>query len=773
MEITNENTLKAAFANGVNLFLGAGFSVLAKDSDGRTLPVGPQLTTELGLHFNIKGAEHLSLAQLCTIIQSERRQELDAYLRKRYQVRDFDPRYYTIADINIKRIFTTNIDNLLVSIYSSSKSHYLNNITLRGASYNDKKAIDFAPLHGSVSDETSPLTFGSLDIATAFSSDLDKWHFFIRSIQEIPTLFWGYSLGDAGVLQALSPTSTNSRQHEDKWIVLRERDEAGERFFTALGFQIIIAETGQILDYIKRLDLVSGAKPASVPRSTSETFPEEAIPDVDSVPVRPFQEFFFGSAPTWHDIFSQRLQRTSHYAKVVDSINSEKDTVVVGMPASGKTTLMMQVAAHVKFNGHKLVCSSLSPEKADLLLRRLGPDPAIVFVDNYTDNIEAFVAIVEAPNIVAVGFDRDFNFEVTSHFLPIKSVNSINITELSESDIQSIFENVPLDIRTAHLNRPKVAQGLLPSLYEMIESNITKPALRQRFAVMLQQIERSNPTHLDLLGMCCYVHSCRSPVSVDMVAAFLRDEISDYQEAYTWLDQLGSLISEDVGPLVDLSQDYFTPRSNLVSEAIFQQISPKALKRMLSKFHKNVSTIRICRYDIFRRNAFDADIAIRAFPIWEEGLDFYNLAYKRDSSYFTKQQGALYLSKKRRFPEAFRLIDEAISQSQGRIFSIRNTHAMLLFQANILQNPDDVTVRATLCRSMEILKECYTRDRRKLYHAIVFGKQAVEFHNIYADDVSRNYSILAQRWLAEEERRSPWNYDVRNIHRKLQTLLNG
>ncbi|MDG3004303.1 SIR2 family protein [Paludisphaera mucosa] len=770
MQVTNENTLRKAFAGGINLFLGAGFSVLAKNAEGRALPVGRTLNEELGTLFKVDGVDHLTLAQLCTIIQSERRQELDDYLRRRYRVKSFDPRYSAVQTLNIKNIFTTNIDDLIQSMYAASKTHYLNNITLRGASFNEKRAIDFAPLHGSVTDETRQLTFGTLDLATAFASDQDLWSFFMRSIQLFPTLFWGYSLSDAGVLQALNPSSINMRQHEDKWIVLRTRDDAEIRYFTALGFQILIAETNEMLDYIRGLGLAVHPAASPVSKSTEELFPEEAIPAIGSVPVRPLQEFFFGAPPSWSDIYSQRLQRTSHYAKVVDSINAHRDTIIVGMPASGKTTLLMQAAAHVKFTGHKLVCNSLTPEKVQLLLRRLGPDPALIFVDNYTDSVDAFVALTGAANVVAVGVDRDFNFEVTSHLLPLNDISVINITDLSEPDIQKIFENVPLDIRTSHLNRPKVARGLHPSLYEIIESNITKPSLRKRFAEMLRKLEGSSPNHLDLLGMCCYVHYCRCPVSMETIAAFLRDVLSDYMEAYTWLEQLGTLISEDVGPLLDPPQDYFTPRSSLVSEAIFQQLPPKSLKRVLLKFHRNVSIVKICRYDIFRRKAFDADIAYRAFSNWEEGIEFYELAYKRDGSYFTKQQGALYLSKKKRFPEAFRLIDEAISMSRGRIFSIRNTHAMLLFQANILQDHDDKTVRATLCRSMEILNECHTQDRRKLYHAIVFGKQAVEFHNVYSDDISKSYLELADKWLTEEVRRSPWNYDVRHVHNNVRLL---
>jgi hypothetical protein len=85
-------------------------------------------------------------------------------------------------------------------------------------------------------------------LASAFSSDPDKWHVLTGRLQKFPTVFCGYSLNDAGVLQALSPETVNERPHQDKWIVLRDADDAAESYFTALGFNIIIGGTVELLE---------------------------------------------------------------------------------------------------------------------------------------------------------------------------------------------------------------------------------------------------------------------------------------------------------------------------------------------------------------------------------------------------------------------------------------------------------------------------------------------------------------------------------------------
>jgi len=44
IKIENEHSLKEAFRSGVNLFVGAGFSIDAKNKKGDKLPLGKKLS---------------------------------------------------------------------------------------------------------------------------------------------------------------------------------------------------------------------------------------------------------------------------------------------------------------------------------------------------------------------------------------------------------------------------------------------------------------------------------------------------------------------------------------------------------------------------------------------------------------------------------------------------------------------------------------------------------------------------------------------------------
>ncbi len=211
MEIENNASFEVALRNGIHLMLGSGFSVLARDGDGRSLPVGTALANELRGEFGIDADARLNLAQIYTILSARDREAADAYLHRRFTVGTFDPRYTAISRLKVSMIFTTNIDDLPWKIYEESRTHYLNDIVARGPQFKDRSAVDYAPLHGSVLDDTRPLRFTSIEVASSFSADPTLWQTFRRRLGAGPTLFWGYSLQDGsgrpGVWQQLDNSS--------------------------------------------------------------------------------------------------------------------------------------------------------------------------------------------------------------------------------------------------------------------------------------------------------------------------------------------------------------------------------------------------------------------------------------------------------------------------------------------------------------------------------------------------------------------------------------
>ena len=771
LTIQNANTLKEALRKRINLFLGAGFSVLAKNAAGKFLPAGNALRDDLVEVFRRPELKDLPLAKVCTIIEATRTDLLEGYLRKVFGVASFDPAYSIIPELNPAAIFTTNIDNLMPLVFKDSDKCYLNDIVKTGPAFANKTAVDYIPLHGSVV-HAEGFTFNPVKIASAFSSDPDRWHFLTQRLQKSPTIFCGYGLEDAGVLEALNPITIAGREHQDKWLLVRDHNDSTEAYFSALGFNLIVGDTLALLNWLRDNAPMQEKVLATESITKHPALKNHFIPDPSSVPVRPIRDFYSGAPPTWDDIFSRRIFKTTHFRSVVEAILGKGHLIVLGMFASGKTTLMMQVAADIPFDGIKLVCSSITIENAELIVHALAGNRALVFLDDFAESVEVFNFFASQSNVQVIGFERTYSFDIISHLVSDTNLTIHECTELTGEDLQGLYQAIPKELRKDRLVVPPTAYGTPPSLFEVVETNMIAPRIMQRFAGVLRELEKKSELEHDLLAFCCYVHECRTPVSFDMALAFLKEEITDYKEVYELVEKLNSLVVSSYDLMVDTEEDYFLPRSAVISNAVLQNIRAASFRRVLEKFQNRVSRLRIVRFDIFRRHGFDESFATRAFPEWKDGLHYYETLVSKDPSPFLYQQAALYLAKKQQYREAFRWIDQAIEMSGSKIPSIRNSHAVILFRANIgAVDTGSEIVSDTLKRSMDILADCYRYDKRKNYHAIRFGEQALEYWKAYGDATAKGYLSTSQKWLAEEKRKSPWNRRIGQLLKEVSQTL--
>ena len=768
MKIENENNFQAALNNGFNLFVGSGFSILASDQKGLPLPLGSQLCDELIRSFDVP--DNLNLAQIATILNSSHRAEFQSFLKERFTVDNFDPKYKVIDGLPIKSIFTTNVDNLFHEVFKSSTTAYLNDLDLRGATFSDRNAIDLITLHGCVLDDSRELTFDATDLASSFARTPDRWYYLTQALESTPTIFCGYSLSDAGTLNSLHPSAVGGRELSDKWIVvLPDTDQGTLQFFRALKFQIIESDIAELLEYFE-----THYRPVEIPRpesSTLELFPEWAIPDVGSVPVRPILDYFRGAPPTWYDVYSGQLSTTSHHAKVRDALNSGQHALITGIPGSGKTTLLMQVLRDFPFAGHKLFCEAPTVERANLILNRLDGTRALIGVDNFADDLDGVNILFDAPNVQLLGCDEIYWLEIVSHRLPRSKIQVVDVTDLSEEDTQTIISRIPSTIRRQPSRSPRQRLGQTPSIFEIVESNIHLPTLSVRYRQALNNIGQQDAQLLEFLLVCAYVHSCRTPVSVDMMYSFFRGTDVGLQQIEAMRNRLLGMVVDYIGDLDDGAQNYYAPRSTLVSQVIIRQAPLLQLKNVIVRFHNQVSSYRIHRYDVFRRRAVAHGLMHRVFDDWQEGLAFYRDCFAKEGSAYILQQGALYLSNKQRYQEAFQMIDESLSLSNRRIPSIRNSHAVILFEANINRAETNGIVKQTLEESMEILKECYNYDQRKAYHAQTFADHALKYDDRFGRSEAQGYLETALSWLNEERRNSPWHRDVARLHRVVTRRL--
>lgn len=764
--IENQNLFNDALEQGINLFLGSGFSVLSKGEAGKSLPMGTALRDELVSRFNLKNLSGYDLSQVASYIEGVRRDEFYEFIKHRFSVSEYSDLYNQLSRINVRNIFTTNVDDLILKVYAKGSRFYISDVTQSGPAFSDKDAVDYFPLHGCVAHANPNLIFNRIDIASAFSRQPDKWYSFTERLHSLPTIFWGYSINDSGVLQSLSANRSIHLDSKPKWIVSLSISEGDKALYEAMGFYVINADTAQLLNYIKRWSPRNN-KCKLAHSCDDDELAKYSIPQLGCVPARGVKEFFMGAEPMWYDIFSNNIPKTSYYDKIRDMISSGRDCVIVGIPACGKSTLLMQVAASYLTDSFKLVFGNISLAKAEMVMQRLNNRKAMVFMDNFTDSLDAFLAFSSQKNIQVIGFDREHNVESVSHLLKPISACYLGVTDLTLIDMQKVIDAIPSLVRRSDAHVPQVADGMFPSIFEIVDQNIDAPSLRDRYKTFMANISKTDHLLCEVLLMVSYVHKCGVPVSFDMVWAYLSNDVSSYKEVYDIMERCGRLVSDSPIKLIDDEQDYFVPRSSIIAEALFSTSGPADVRGMLVKFFKNVSLFRIYNYGAFRRRAYDKDVIARGFVDWEDGLQFYEYLYSMDSTPYLMQQCALYLSLNKRHKEAFAWADKAVCTSNGRIPSIRNTYAVVLFKANISADVSLVNVVETLNESMDILQDCYFSDKRKMYHALVFADQAIDYHKMVGGPKSLDYIVCAKQWIEREIQFAPWN---RNAHRLLRAL---
>lgn len=768
MDIPKAHTFRRALEEGINLFLGAGFSIGAQDYSNEDLPLGPKLAQELNGVF--KTNFNLPLSNLCTVLKGKDSEKLDGYLSSRFKVKSYyeDYKYQSLYKVNIKNIFTVNIDDLIINLYKNSKNKYINNvISGNGLSVDEKNSINYIALHGFVVSKNKYI-FSTFDLASAFKNETGLWSIFITALSQYPTLFIGYGFNDQGTIQSLTESGASNAGVKEIWATVADNKDNADAYLSAININPILAKTNDILEYIDNTALASTDINASnaIAETTLNKLKRYIIP-LDDNPVRPIRDFFLGDAPIWYDIQSNLIAKTSYYSELCNLIDSGDDVIIAGISGAGKTTLLMQAAFGYKTNKLKLICTSPTKEEAEFICANTEGHETIIFCDQFASDIDSFRVFSSASHIQLIAADREHFINIIGHLLTDESLKELNITDLEDEDLEKIRQKIPKELFSSSTRLNKNDDI---SLYEFIEGNINRSTLNERYVGVIKEIDSKDSRLCDLLLLISYVYSCRSPASYSMIHSFFGKEISSYSELFELIDILNSLIN-DTSTYINCNEDFFRPRSSLISEAILNSCVPGRLSEFFNKFFDRLSPALINRFDVFRKQAFDARVMSRAFADAEDGIEFYKKMLNYDDSPYIKQQFAIYLMHKKKFNMSFNMIDRAIVETNGKNFSIKNTHAIILFRANINKDSSDPNVINTIRESMDILSKCYYSDKRRLYHVKVFAGHAIQFREIYGADKAKEYISTANSWVKKGLEDQPLNRDLKRLSKQLKPYV--
>lgn len=410
MKVAETGLFKADLSGPLNLFTGAGFSTLALNANKASLPVGDTLRQLLVAEFSLEAYATLDLASLYAVLLADRRQALRDYLESIFTVDQYDDRYDALRGLDVNFLYTTNIDDLPFHIFnarSGENTRVLHDFGMYGAPRQPSEVVQFIPLHGNIRHEDDDFLFTPGQISSAFASDRQTWYVFQRELQARPTLFLGYGMRDAGVLQALHDGASQS--HFNRWILLRHDDDAAAALYTSLGFHILVGETEDFLSSVSGQSAV--ACPAAASRS-HKAFTGQ-VPGVSEVAQRPIRNFFLGSEPEWSDAYSAQVVRRRVNSAVKNSIFNGRHVAVVGLPLSGKTTILKQVASELVVGRPVLYFDRISDPQAERIIAEHSgsSSKALIFVDNMIDSRNTIDKVISSIGAQVVCAEQSIYFD--------------------------------------------------------------------------------------------------------------------------------------------------------------------------------------------------------------------------------------------------------------------------------------------------------------------------------------------------------------------------
>ena len=76
-----------------------------------------------------------------------------------------------------------------------------------------------------------------------------------------------------------------------------------------------------------------------------------------------------------------------------------------------------------------------------------------------------------------------------------------------------------------------------------------------------------------------------------------------------------------------------------------------------------------------------------------------------------------------------------------------------------------------LDKSMRILERCMSADNRKRFHAITYGKQAIQYFIKFGDEQASEYLLQAKIWLSTEIDHSAWDIETKQVYEQVMSYL--
>lgn len=394
-----EYLIRRLARNEVVLFLGAGFSIMAINGLGETLPTGKGFSKKiwemLGYSDDYeKYNTHLSSMYQVLIDSGKPHSEIIELLENNFLVKSFPDVYYNITIPFWYKIYTVNIDDLIERIYKHEDDPKLQILKYPTDEYKERdQSLDYLQgiyLHGKLPCKPKEVIFSRTQYANSTLIHNPLYEQFVHEYSTLPTIFIGTALDepifDQYIAARQSRRSDIAENRPKCFLIDPYINPIQESLYrNTYNIEPVRATTEQFLNWLEsiavqlpnKIDTLKTTLPSLSHLLSLGTFKESYRENVNEFSEsfsrvninktykQTSKAFLLGTTPTWADIFfnlDAPRPITIGVYEFVESLFNKPDELftvaVLGSPGSGKSTLLKRAAFALAKNGRSVYFSS-------------------------------------------------------------------------------------------------------------------------------------------------------------------------------------------------------------------------------------------------------------------------------------------------------------------------------------------------------------------------------------------------------------------------------
>lgn len=721
-------------AGNVCLFLGAGASVGAEARGDNAVLTGDGLKAAIASKYNLGDVSRRSLRQVYgAAVQGFGVVNINNYLVD--LLKGCTATWQQIIPSLLwKRIYTTNIDDVIISAFIKSRQSMQAPIWKnykmpfnRDIDQVDGTQVVF--LHGNVRYPKSGFVFDYFEYSKAIQSNL-PWHTaFSTDFFSGPFLFVGTQLDEPDLVTYLRYRENNIgnayKMSLKSFLITKDVDKVIQNDLGRLGIICVQSLADEFFSWLekevtgrlRRSEIIASKLPKiasykSDKSRTAYTIFRSQFVDISSIesPDQPDQnlhDFFSGDEPDWWDIFENNDAELSIVKNGIDLIKKSKNKlfVVEGTAGCGKTTTLMRIAKLLKEENWQVFffndINEIHADSAVRVLRTTNGVKTLLVITGAADNIDQIDIIARKLdllnpkcdlNITILSEERGYRIShikaaaknVLYSFIPMNWLNEHDVnsllSKLTEKDklrairSYSYEEQKDFFYRTANLQ-------LLVAMREISKGGRFDSIIASDFKKIPSDIAK------DIYILVCLCHSRQDLVSADVVHRVFRDRIK-HDEALDLVE------NGDLRGIVIIKNGYLASRHPVIASEVLHSYSLRAelktdkLRDIVIKLM--ISIAPLVTKDTLLQGTPESKIAKKLMDY--DHLDhvfrndfasinefFYSLkdSYGWNSKYWA--QRGLFESARHRYDDAIDFVDHAATIDTH--WTIRNSQGVVYLRA--------------------------------------------------------------------------------------------